>query len=64
MFMRYTFCRSEVMYRKFIQNVCIQNLAGIVLLILYTKCRLWHSIRHAIVKKKEAWWADIARTKS
>ena len=62
MFMMYTFCTSEVMYTKYIQNVvykmytkwlyqkcilhfdkllytfCTQNLAGIVFLILYTKC--------------------------
>ena len=49
----YTFCRSELLYTKCIQNVCMQNvsqistnlytfciqkLAAIVLLILYTKC--------------------------
>ena len=52
-FMTYTFCRSELMYTNCIQIVCIQNvshistnlhtlciqnLAAITLLILYTKC--------------------------
>ena len=52
MFTMYTFCRSELMYTKCIQNVCIQNISHIsnfcvykiyptfqiFVYILYTKC--------------------------
>ena len=57
MFMMHIFCRSELMHTKCIQYVCIQNvsriltkqnLAGIVLLILFPKCiqkfvKMWYT---------------------
>ena len=45
MFMMYTFCRSELIYKKCIQNVCIQNVSHIstnfcihFVYKMYTKC--------------------------
>ena len=44
MFMRYTFCSSELMYTKCVQNVCVQNYTTFpqtFVYILYTKFS-WH----------------------
>ena len=72
-FMTYPFCRSELMFAKFIQNVCIQNVshytfciqsfATIALLILYTKCiqtfvQMWYTFS---IRRGYSIWKKFVR---